>query len=134
MNREWEKVKQFHIHFGVPYKETPSLLTSDRVQKRAHWMMDEIREFQEAKTLEDQADAMIDVIYFALGTLVEMGVKPQELFDIVHEANMAKLWEDGKPRHRETDGKIIKPPTWKDPHPKLREAIHKQEANRQPLR
>lgn len=31
----------------------------------------------------------------------------------VMRSNMAKLWDDGKPRYRESDGKAIKPPNWK---------------------
>jgi predicted HAD superfamily Cof-like phosphohydrolase len=85
-------------------------------------MLEEIDEFIESDNITDQADAMIDLIYFALGTLVEMGVKPQKLFDIVHEANMTKLWEDGKPRYN-SDGKTIKPPGWQDPFKKLEDAI-----------
>ena len=34
---------------------------------------------------------MIDLMYFALGTMVEMGLEAEELFDIVQSANMAKL-------------------------------------------
>ena len=82
-------------------------------------------EFLAARSVPDQADAMIDLIYFAVGTLVEMGVRPETLFDIVHAANMTKLWPDGKPRFRE-DGKTVKPPAWVDPHDALREEIERQ--------
>jgi predicted HAD superfamily Cof-like phosphohydrolase len=126
VDKEWELVKQFHSRFGTPYRDKPSLLEADRVHKRASWLIEEIEEFQKAKTIEDQADAMIDTIYFALGTLVEMGVQPDELFQIVHRANMSKLWDDGKPRYRSSDGKVIKPPTWEDPKPKMVQAIMKQ--------
>lgn len=88
-------------------------------------MLEEINEFLEAAEegdIVEQADAMIDVIYFALGTLVEMGIKPDKLFDIVQYANMSKLWEDGKPHYNEM-GKVIKPSTWEDPHEKLKDAI-----------
>lgn len=61
---------------------------------------------------------MIDLIYFALGTLVEMGIRPEKLFEIVHEANMAKLFPDGKP-HFNSEGKTIKPATWVDPEQKI---------------
>ena len=57
-------------------------------------MLEEINEFLDAVKEQDiveQADAMIDTIYFALGTLVEMGVQPEQLFDIVQHANMSKL-------------------------------------------
>ena len=54
-----------------------------------------------------------------------MGVNPDKLFDIVQEANMSKLWADGKARYRE-DGKIVKPETWVDPEPKIRAEIDRQ--------
>lgn len=76
-----------------------------------------------------QADALIDQLYFVIGSLVEMGVKPDNLFDIVQSANMGKLWEDGKPRFREGDGKIIKPPNWEEkyaPEPKIKQEIENQ--------
>ena len=66
---------------------------------------------------------MIDLIYFALGTLVEMGVEPEELFNVVQQANMSKLWEDGKPRYNKKDGKVIKPDNWEDPKPKIKALI-----------
>lgn len=125
MNREWELVKEFHIKFGHPVGEHPKPINSDRAMKRYHWMLEEITEFIEADEIVEQADAMIDVIYFALGTLVEMGIRPDSLFDIVQTANMAKLWPDGKP-HCNAEGKTIKPSTWEDPHKKLEAEIMKQ--------
>jgi len=68
---------------------------------------------------------MVDLIYFALGTLVEMGVRPGRLFDIVHEANMKKLWPDGKVHYAE-DGKVIKHPSWQPPEPQLMREIDRQ--------
>ena len=125
MNKEWNMVKEFQEKFGHPYKEHPTLMDADRAQKRYNWMLEEINEFLETEDIVEQADAMIDVMYFALGTLVEMGIKPDALFEIVHTANMTKLWEDGKP-HYGPDGKTIKPKTWEDPHPKLEAEIERQ--------
>lgn len=122
MNKRWQDVRDFHIAFNHPTKDVPVLLSPERVKARADWMQEEVIEFVEATDISGQADAMVDLMYFALGTLVEMGVQPEVLFDIVHEANMSKLWEDGKPRYRE-DGKVIKPATWVDPHPRLLEAL-----------
>ena len=123
MDKEFEKVKEFQEIFGLPISGNPLTLAPDRVNARAGWLREEIDEFEEAADIYEQADAMIDLIYFALGALVEMGVKPGRLFDIVHEANMSKLWSDGKVRRREGDGKVIKPPEWEDPEPKIRAAI-----------
>jgi predicted HAD superfamily Cof-like phosphohydrolase len=118
MNSSWEKVREFHVCFNHPVKESPVQLLPERVQKRLLWMREELDEFETATDISGQADAMIDLMYFALGTMVEMGVKPEKLFDIVHNANMQKLFPDGKP-HYNADGKTIKPITWKDPEPEI---------------
>ncbi|KNF07560.1 hypothetical protein CLPU_15c00540 [Gottschalkia purinilytica] len=124
-NKWWDMVRDFQKVFGHPYEDSPKLLPEERVEKRYDWMLEEINEFKEAEDIYEQADAMIDLMYFALGTLVEMGVRPNKIFDIVHQANMDKLWEDGKPRANEY-GKTIKPPHWEDPYPKLKEEIDSQ--------
>lgn len=75
-----------------------------------------------------QADAFTDINYFNQGNFTLIGVKPFSLFQIVHEANMGKLWEDGKPRYR-NDGKIIKPPHWQDefaPEERIKQEISRQ--------
>ncbi|MGA8943887.1 MAG: HAD family hydrolase [Thermoactinomyces sp.] len=126
MNREWLKVKEFHQAFSVPAGDKPARLPADRVTKRFAWMKEELDEFASADSVEDQTDAMIDLIYLALGTLVEMGVKPERLFQIVHEANMSKLWADGKVHVRDSDGKVIKPPHWRDPQPRIRQELERQ--------
>ena len=133
MNKDFEKVKEFHKAFECPISETPVMLTSERAKMRAGFMREEIEEFEEAANIYEQADAMIDLIYFALGTLVEMGVEPDELFDIVHEANMTKLWSDGKVHRREGDSKVIKPPEWEDPEPKIRATIDRMERRKAEL-
>ena len=125
INEEFEQVKEFHKAFDCLISEKPVLLPEEEVKRRVEFMNEEIQEFIDSKTVYDQADAMIDLIYFALGTMVEMGVKPKEIFDIVHNANMTKLWSDGKVHYREDNGKVIKPPEWEDPYPKIKEAIDK---------
>ena len=125
MNTEWEQVKLFHQKFNHPVSEHPQKMEYERALKRYNWMLEEIDEFLEAVKNQDiveQADAMIDVIYFVLGTLVEMGIRPDKLFAVVQEANMSKLWDDGRP-HYAADGKTIKPSTWVDPHEKLKKII-----------
>ncbi len=121
MNKEYMEVREFHKAFNHPVADKPTQLTFERAKKRYLWMLEEINEFIEAvknKDIVEQADAMIDTIYFALGTLVEMGIEPDALFEIVQKANMSKLFPDGKPHYNEM-GKVIKPQNWEDPHPKL---------------
>jgi len=132
MNKEFQEVREFHQAFGHPTSDVPVSLTEDRAKRRYAWMLEEINEFLDAVKEQDvveQADAMIDTIYFALGTLVEMGVQPDVLFRIVQHANMSKLWADGKPHYNEM-GKVIKPEGWENPHPKLQLAIRKMHIRR----
>jgi predicted HAD superfamily Cof-like phosphohydrolase len=121
----FNKVREFHVAFNHQCPEKPELLNAKRVEQRYNWMVEELEEFRKAGSIHDQADAMVDLIYFALGTLVEMGVRPGPLFDIVHSANMKKLWPDGKV-HYAPDGKVIKHPSWSPPEPQLMEEIDRQ--------
>lgn len=50
---------------------------------------------------------LVDVVY---------GIPTDEVFREIMRSNMNKLWEDGRPRFREEDRKIIKPPHWKEPN------------------
>lgn len=130
MNKEWVEVKLFHEKFGHPIAETPTFMNHERAKNRAMWLMEEMAEFLIAPDVYEQADAMIDLIYFALGTLVEMGIKPDRLFEIVHEANMSKLGKEGKPIYNAKDGKVMKPDNWEDPAPKFRLYIDSLKINR----
>ena len=123
MKKEWNDVREFHEKFGHPVATAPAMVAKKRALSRAQWMNEEVAEFLIADDIYEQADAMIDLIYFALGTLVEMGLEADELFEIVQQANMAKLWPDGKPHYNPKDGKVIKPEGWEDPAPKIRACI-----------
>jgi predicted HAD superfamily Cof-like phosphohydrolase len=130
LNDSFEKVREFHVAFNHEMPGNPSMLPEERVTKRYDWMLEELEEFRNASSIHDQADAIIDLMYFALGTMVEMGVKPQRLFDIVHEANMKKLWPDGNV-HYAPDGKLIKHSSWRPPEPQLVAEIERQIKERQ---
>lgn len=122
-----DAVRKFHHAFNHPVADSPVNLTDERAIARSGWMLEELEEFTGAETVVDRADAMIDLIYFALGTLVEMGVKPGRLFEIVQAANMAKL-HNGKPQYRE-DNKIVKPEGWVAPEPQIAAEIERQIAD-----
>ncbi|MFP7495390.1 HAD family hydrolase [Terribacillus saccharophilus] len=75
-----------------------------------------------------QADALIDEAYFNNGSFAILGIEPEPLFDIVHEANMGKL-HNGVAKYRESDGKIIKPENWERdfaPEKRLKAEIKRQ--------
>jgi predicted HAD superfamily Cof-like phosphohydrolase len=125
LNDSFEKVKEFHLTFNHRCPEKPTMLPAERLEKRYNWMLEELDELRKADSIHDQADAVIDLMYFALGTLVEMGVRPEPLFNIVHAANMSKVWPDGKV-HYADDGKVIKHSSWRPPEPQLVREIERQ--------
>lgn len=125
-NKYYNMVREFHLAFNLPVADKPTRLTQADKNNRIKWMQEELDEYEEADTLEDEIDALIDGLYFNVGTLVMHGVKPDRIFEIVHKANMSKLWEDNKPRYRKEDGKVMKPPHWINPEPLIEREIEKQ--------
>ncbi|AQP54375.1 HAD family hydrolase [Vagococcus penaei] len=79
--------------------------------------------------LVGEVDALIDLLYFTFGTFVKMGIDPKPLFDIVHTANMGKLFPDGKPHYHPVTGKVLKPDNWEHeyaPEAKILKEINQQ--------
>lgn len=79
--------------------------------------------------LVEQVDALTDLLYFTYGSFSLLGVEPTEIFSIVHEANMGKLFPDGKPRYHPVTHKVLKPENWeKDfaPEPKIKAELERQ--------
>lgn len=118
----WEAVRAFHIAFGHPAPEKPEKQHILRAAKRAEWIDEELDELVGAQDITEQADAYLDIIYFALGGLVELGIEPSAIFDMVQRANMAKLGPDGKPIYH-PDGKVKKPEGWVAPDDAIRAHI-----------
>ena len=57
---------------------------------------------------------LCDLQYVLSGFAVTFGLPFDEAFRKVHESNMSKLGDDGKPVYRE-DGKVLKGPNYKKP-------------------
>jgi predicted HAD superfamily Cof-like phosphohydrolase len=121
----YRDVHEFHKVFDHPRNFIPTRQPEDRKTARADWIAEEVQELRDAFDILGQADAYLDIAYFAIGGLVEMGVNPGELWRIVHGANMAKVFPDGSV-HRREDGKIIKPEGWTPPDEKLAAEVIRQ--------
>lgn len=65
--------------------------------------------------MAEQADAAVDCWYYLLNGFCKKNINPSRVFNVVHNANMAKKFPDGT-FHRREDGKIIKPPNWEEPN------------------
>lgn len=124
----FDQVREFHAAFNHPIgrENEPSILTEERRKTRAKWMKEEVNEFVDSEEIHLQVDALIDLIYFALGSLVEMGVRPETPWDIVQQANMNKLGPNGKPIYY-ADGKVKKPDGWVAPDQRLFDYFNNQD-------
>ena len=96
MNKQIEQVKEFHKVFEHPIGDVAKALSIKRGLQRHSYMKEELQEFHDAVEAEDlveQADACIDIIYFALGTLVELGLsdKYEALFANIQASNISKV-------------------------------------------
>lgn len=133
--KAFSDVREFHRTFDQPAPEKPTAQPEARARQRGVWVREECDELDEATALPcplartiGQADAYLDIIYFGIGGLVELGVEPSALWDIVHAANMAK-------RHsvngelvavKNEVGKIIKPEGWVAPEPAMQAEVERQ--------
>ncbi len=119
INSAQNAVREFNRLFNLPVSEQATRLSRERVELRVKWMSEEIEEFRKANNILDQLDAVTDLIYYAIGVFVEMGVDGSMVFQFVHEANMAKVSPGEKPRYN-PDGKVMKPENWTSPREKIR--------------
>lgn len=119
INEAYELIKKFQEVAEQPVGVSPQYLSKQRCEIRCKWMREEIEEFEESNTIYEQADAIIDLLYYAIGALVEMGVKPDQLFLLVHDFNMKKLL--GK--YYNDDGKVMKPNGWHHPDKEIKKII-----------
>jgi hypothetical protein len=106
-------VERFHQEItGLPIPDGPTFLRGERLSKSLDMLNEEIRELVDATNAGEQADALIDLIYFAYGRLLEMGVRPGPAFRLVHDANMKKVRGANK---RGNQFEAMKPEGWRPP-------------------
>ena len=86
-------------------------------------IVEEFKEFLEAEGMlfmhgrnhqENALKELADLVYVCYQFAENMGWFLDEALNRVHESNMSKLGEDGKPIYRE-DGKVLKGPNYKPP-------------------
>ncbi len=102
----------------------PVLIGEERIAFIRQMVNDEMEELEQAETVHDQADALVDAIYYICDFAATHGINLDPVFEIVHQANMQKV-VDGKVIRR-VDGKILKPEGWQDPGPKVEAELQRQ--------
>ena len=113
------KVAEFNREVvALPVPETPQVLGEQRRTWANAALQEELKEFNEAADAGDvleAADALIDLVYFALGRLVEMGVPATAVMDEVQRANMDKERGELSKRPGSMGHDAIKPAGWQAP-------------------
>lgn len=112
MKKMMEQVDTFQrLVTKVPYSSNG---VSFPEKSRHGHIAEELMEIIECHAQGDIAgvvDGYIDMIYVAIGTLLQMGIHPEYPFSEVHEANMKK--EGAKTKRHDYDA--VKPVGWKPP-------------------
>ena len=114
-----EQAKEFRSKYNL--KNSADRQTRG-VQHRI--LVEEFKEFLEAEGMlfmhgrnhqEHALKELADLVYVCYQYAENMGWFLDEALNRVHESNMSKLDEDGKPIYRD-DGKVLKGPNYKPPN------------------
>jgi len=123
-SRMFSDIIDFHEKHGLSMAEIPKLLPQELQDFRYKFLVEEVEEFENAHYAGDlvkAADALADLVYVALGTAYMMGLPFNDVWDLVHHANMKKQRatraEESK---RGSRFDVIKPPGWKAPDEDIR--------------
>lgn len=109
-------IRDFHEKFGLEYNGRPRALDGDLRGFRMKFMQEELDEYVDAETLEKELDALVDLVYVALGTSYVHGFDFNEAWRRVHEANMKKVRvERLEDSVRKSKFDVVKPPGWHGP-------------------
>jgi len=120
----FEKVADFQYGVLKLHPRKLNMLEHEEFKENITCLIEEIRELEEAHEASnfiDMVDALADLIYFAYGMAVKMGLPFDAIFNIVHEANMKKVFGKTK-RNHEVDA--AKPEGWLDPKSKIGELLY----------
>ena len=112
----FEKVAEFMASFKQDVEIEPQWTSVSEL--RYNLIDEELKELRQAldeRNLVEVADALTDLLYVVYGAGHSFGINLDKCFEEVHNSNMSKLGEDGRPIYRE-DGKVLKGPNYWSPN------------------
>lgn len=117
---EGQDVFDFHARFLVPMSQVPAFLDKEAMDFRIKFLQEELKEFIDGVAegdLRKAGDALVDLVYVALGTALMMGLPWRRLWHRVQKKNMAKerAKNDGSNSKRGSPLDVIKPEGWTPP-------------------
>lgn len=134
-------IADFHRKFGIEYTGKPRILDADLQEFRIKFLREELREYTLAVLegsnekqlplferdqgemithMEKALDALVDLVYVALGTAHLHGFDFNEAWRRVHAANMKKMRAASADESKNSTGRghaadVIKPAGWEPP-------------------
>lgn len=121
-------VGDFHEKFGLDFVESsspcgytgPTPWDAELLEFRKKFLQEELAEFIEGMDEYDHAkmfDALLDIVYVAMGTAHLLGYPWEEGWRRVQKANMAKVRAaaDGSDSKRSSSFDVVKPEGWQAP-------------------
>ncbi len=110
----YRDVDDFHRKFLLGYAGRPRMLREDIMGARYDHLYEEVAELLKGiceKDKEQVLDALVDIVYVALGTSNLMGFDFELAWDRVHAANMKKV----RMKTSRSPIDIVKPIGWEKP-------------------
>lgn len=91
MSSIFQNVRLFQEQvLGNEFPDKPQKIEGELLEQTTVRLNEELEEFMDADTIADQADALCDLIYFAVGAMYQAGIPAGKVWNAVHNANMTK--------------------------------------------
>lgn len=114
-----QRIIDMHNQFDLGAEQVPHHLDLDEKNFRVAAMMEEVQEYEDARSMADMLDALVDLQVFLLGTVYRHGMANvfEPAFNRVMDANMQKqLAGDSHKSKRGFARDLIKPAGWTAPN------------------
>ena len=125
-------IDQFHKKFKFEKNDKVGIPENNElVNFRTSFLIEELAEYTQAITKGDSAaalDALVDIVYIALGTAWLFNLPFEKAWNEVQKANMSKVRTKSKSKKRGTSFDVVKPKGWQAPDI---EQIIEEERNKQ---
>ena len=112
-------IDAFHKKYGFEKNKKVGIPDDNElVNFRTSFLMEELAEYTQAITKKDAAgalDALVDIVYIALGTAWLFNLPFEKAWEQVQKANMSKIRTKSKSKKRGTSFDVVKPKGWTPP-------------------
>ena len=122
-----EDIEEFHEKYDLKYNGVSRHLTKEEKEFRIRCLNEELLEYSRATTLTEELDAILDIVYFAVGTAYRHGFSFYDGWKEVHRSNMEKIRATNrKESKRDYELDVVKPEGWTPPN--LKSVVENEES------